>query len=85
MLKNVNMYIIWVINLFLWAISTKNSKKSLLLSFKLKFSYGTAIYVVPIRYYVYTTTVASMKKSYGVVIEKYQSQYSPIKKFQSPK
>ena len=38
-----------------------------------------------IRYYVYTTIVASMKKSYGVVIEKYQSQYSPIKKFQSSK
>ena len=38
-----------------------------------------------IRYYVYKTIVASMMKSYGVVIEKYQSQYSPIKKFQGPK
>ena len=58
----------------------KELQKSLfLLSFKLKFSFGTAFYVV------YTTIVASMKKSYGVVIEKYQSQYSPSKKFQSPK
>ena len=45
----------------------KELQKSIFLSFKLKFSVGTAFYVV------YTTIVASMKKSYGVVIEKYQS------------
>ena len=66
----------------------KELKKSLFLSFKLKFSFGTgrtAFYVVYGSYYVYTTIVASMKKSYGVVIGKYQSQYSPLKKFQSAK
>ena len=52
----------------------KELQKSLFLIFKLKFSFGTAFYVVALRYYVYTTIVASMKKSYGVVIEKYQSQ-----------
>ena len=52
----------------------KDLQKSLFLSFKLKFSYGTAIYVVSSIMYSYTTIVASMKKSYGVVIEKYKSQ-----------
>ena len=63
----------------------KELKKSLFLSFKLKFFFGKAFYVVYGIIYVCTTIVASVKNSYGVVIEKYQSQYSPPKKFQSPK